>query len=139
MTKEEFEQFKKDFKDEWEELAKYSKSEKSIRVEKYLNRCPACHIAAWTSNYHLSKDSYLGYNRFLDNHNGLQNCKFCPIIIWRDKARINEDYVIGDSICMKENELYMDWNRASSHENKSELANQIAELEWKWLKEYENI
>lgn len=139
MIKEEFEQFKKDCKDEWLELAKYSKSVKSIRLEKYFNRCPACHIAAWTSNYQLSKDSYLGYDRFLDNHNGIQDCKFCPITIWRDKAWSNKDYLAGDAICMKEYELYMEWNRTFSHKNKSKLAKQIAELEWKWLEEYENI
>lgn len=139
MTKEEFEQFKKDCKDEWLELSEHGIGGKSIRVKKYLNRCPACHIAALVANYKSSLDSGFEYEHNVNLILDSQDCRFCPITVWRNIAINKKDYLSGEAICEEGDELYTKWVFEPSQKNRMLLAKEISELEWEWLPEYEFI
>lgn len=124
MTEEEFDELKSECKRERKDLAETGDVDKSPEMDKYYNRCPACHIARAVTEQHKSISFCISF------------CNFCPITIWREKAKLI-DYSI---ICQHdETGLYDLWLRAKDNEERKKIAFQIYELEWSYIEKYKEI
>ena len=120
MTKEEFQNLEAICKFAWEELGENGENRKPDYLGDFLNRCPACHIA------------------YLAENSVIQNCKLCPIDIWRKKAKV-KNIVPGWAVCEQREELFRAWIFTSSPEERKSFAKKIAKLKWSYLKAYERI
>lgn len=122
MKKSSFRKFEEMCKKIWTTLSKSGgedKTEAGDIIYKFINHCPACEIS-----------SYFSPKR-------VQNCQFCPIDVWREKAR-KMNCKPGDAVCDREGEIYSDWSIADQ-ENRKILSKQISELSWSFLPEYKNV
>jgi hypothetical protein len=124
MTRETFKEYEKICKDAWNELAKSGAIKKPEVLHRFHCACPACTVA------HMTQDFYRA------QHNEL--CKFCPITIWRHRARTIEkcDYAMCE---IGPNAYYADWTGAKFPEYRKRAAGKIAKLSWSWIPEYKNI
>jgi hypothetical protein len=117
MTKTEFKKMENICKKAWLKLAKTGATTKEdLGLEKYENRCPACHISKKASS------------------RSFHDCLFCPITIWRRQADID-----SDAICQENNNAYEIWVISNSEKTRKIYARRIANYKWSWLPEYAKI
>lgn len=129
MTKEEFSELEDICKSEWRTLAETGAKEKSDSVNQYYLECPACDIAKTVQEWAKAPRYAL--------------CVFCPITLWREKARkYRESLAILDYYTVCEFgylAYYTEWRCATTREERKVVAKKIAEMEWSWIPEYEKI
>jgi len=130
MTKDEFEILHEICRKEWLTLAKTGESYHTFLVQSFYAGCPACEISKSVIQ------SYTG------------RCIYCPVDVWR-KADT-------DTSCMGFSSPYANWlevggylELAQEEEERDEeaisdyrealrgFAQEIADLKWSWMKEYE--
>ena len=133
MTREEFDEMERLCKKEWKELAETGNEEKSERMNVFHNQCPACHIA----NGLVKRDWF--------DDGEIQDCRLCPVDVWRKLANENLLYMRGEAACEggncveEDSELFALWITSHYTKERQLLAKQISELSWSWLPEYADI
>ena len=121
MTKKEFEKLHQICKKSWKSLAKTGDCNKPSELDVFRNDCPACELA--------NRAKYLEYSQSL--------CKHCPITRWRELSIARHKYY---AVCELAGEPYYKWmwyNCGLATSKK--LAEEIANLEWKYLPIYKEV
>lgn len=135
MTPEQFHKLEQICKNHWERVAGAKDRNIDTRMKVFSCDCPACEISLRTANQ-------MGLNTPHKIHFAFY-CPYCPIKDWQEKS-----VDCQGAVCESKGELHriflsgirlFDKGFSGAEDMVVHAALGIANKEWRWMKEYENV